>query len=64
MKKEKPYTKSVSIRIPYKLLQELHYVAEYEGRSANSQVLYLIGRCVADFKKHHGEIEIEPPTAE
>ena len=53
-----------SLRIEGTLLDKLGYVAEYEGRSANSQVLYLIGRCVADFKKHHGEIEIEPPTAE
>lgn len=49
--------KSVSIRIPEPLLKELHYVADYEGRSANSQVLYLIRQCVAEFKEKHGDIE-------
>ena len=49
--------KSVSIRIPEKLLKELHYVAGYEGRSANSQVLYLIRQCVSEFKEKHGNIE-------
>ena len=49
--------KSVSIRIPVDLLKELHYVADYEGRSANSQVLHLIRQCVREFKENHGEIE-------
>lgn len=49
--------KSVSIRIPVNLLKELHYVADYEGRSANSQVLHLIRQCVREFKAEHGEIE-------
>ena len=31
--------KSVSIRIDEELLNELHRVADYEGRSANSQML-------------------------
>ena len=48
-------TKSVSIRIPEPLLKDLHYVAEYEGRSVNSQVLHLIRKCVEDFKKEHKE---------
>ena len=49
--------KSVSIRIPNELLQKLHYVADYEGRSANSQVLYLIRECVKKFEDEHGTIE-------
>lgn len=57
MSKTNSDIKSVSIRIPSKLLKELHYVADYEGRSANSQILYLIRRCVRDFKEEHGEIE-------
>ena len=38
--------KSVSIRIEEELLRKLHVVADYEGRSANSQVLKLIRQCV------------------
>ena len=51
--------KSVSIRIPEKLLEEIRYVAKYEDRSVNSQVLYSIRRCVEEFKDKHGEIDID-----
>ncbi|MBE7042346.1 MAG: Arc family DNA-binding protein [Ruminococcaceae bacterium] len=45
--------KSVSIRIPVSLLEELRFVSDYEGRSINSQVLYLIRQCISDFKEKH-----------
>ncbi len=48
--------KSFSIRIDDKLLDKLHVVADYEGRSANSQVLYLIRRCVEQYENQHGKI--------
>ena len=35
-------TKSFSIRIDEAMLDKLHVLADYEGRSANSQVLILI----------------------
>ena len=35
--------KSLTIRIDDTLLDKLHVVADYEGRSANSQVLILTG---------------------
>lgn len=57
MKKENSDIKSVSIRIPEKLLKDLHYIADYEGRSANSQVLYLVRKCVEEFQEQHGKIE-------
>ena len=38
--------KSLSIRIDEELLHKLHLVAEYEGRSANSQILVLIRKCI------------------
>ena len=49
--------KSVSIRIDEELLNKLHQVADYEGRSANSQVLILIRDCVEEFEKKHGSLE-------
>lgn len=49
--------KSVSIRIDEKLLDKLHQVADYEGRSANSQILILIRNCVEEFEKQHGSLE-------
>ncbi len=33
--------KSLSIRIDEEMLHKLHVVADYEGRSANSQILYI-----------------------
>lgn len=49
--------KSLSIRIDEEMLDKLHYVAEYEGRSANSQILVLIRRCIEKFEEKYGEIE-------
>jgi len=49
-------TKSLSIRIDDKLLDKLHVVADYEGRSANSQILILIRDCVNRFEAEHGAI--------
>lgn len=51
--------KSLSIRIDEELLNKLHVVADYEGRSANSQILILIRNCVEQFEKEHGAIEIK-----
>ena len=53
--------KSVSIRIEEELLNELHRVADYEGRSANSQILILIRDCVERYKK---EGILSAPTSE
>ncbi|MEG1385569.1 MAG: Arc family DNA-binding protein [Oscillospiraceae bacterium] len=51
-------TKSLSIRIDDAILDKLHVVADYEGRSANSQILVLIRDCLASYEKEHGEIKI------
>ena len=51
-------TKSLSIRIDEEMLNKLHVVADYEGRSANSQILILIRDCVEKFEKDHGKIEV------
>lgn len=47
--------KSLSIRIDEEMLNKLHQVADYEGRSANSQILVLIRKCVEDFEKEQGK---------
>lgn len=48
--------KSVSIRIEEEMLDKLAYIADYEGRSVNSQVLVLIRNSIAAFEREHGEI--------
>lgn len=49
--------KSVSIRIPLELLQKLRYIADYEERSVNNQVIYWIREYMRDFEEKHGVIE-------
>lgn len=49
-------TKSLSIRIDDAMLDKLHVVADYEGRSANSQILILIRDCIEQYEAKHGEI--------
>lgn len=49
--------KSLSIRIDEQMLNKLHVVANYEGRSANSQILILIRCCIEQYEKHHGTIK-------
>lgn len=51
-------TKSLSIRIDAQMLDKLHVVADYEGRSANSQILILIRDCIEEYESKHGTIVI------
>ncbi len=50
--------KNLTIRIDDKMLNKIHVVADYEGRSANSQILILIRDCIESFEKEHGEIKL------
>lgn len=49
--------KSLSIRIEEVMLDKLHFVADYEGRSANSQIIVLIRKLIEEYEKEHGEIK-------
>ena len=40
------------------LLHKLHIVADYEGRSANSEILILIRNAVAEYERENGKIEL------
>ena len=51
-------TKSLSIRIDETMLDKLHVIADYEGRSANSQILVLIRDLIESYEEKHGEIKI------
>lgn len=53
MNQKNDNVKSVSIRIPSQILHELRIISNYEGRSINSQILYLINQCINKFKKEH-----------
>lgn len=49
--------KHLGIRVKDELHYKLSYIAEYEGRSMNGQIIYLVNKCIRDFEKEHGEIE-------
>ena len=51
--------KSLSIRIDKEMLDKLNVVADYEGRSANSQILILIRDCIEKYEERFGPIEIK-----
>ena len=53
--------KHLGLEIPPELHYKLHYIARYEGRSANAQVLWLIRRCIRDFEQTEGEIQLPDP---
>ena len=54
MKKDKHF----GLRIDENLLCKFHFVCEYDGRSANSQILFLIRKYIAEYEEKHGKIEI------
>ena len=49
--------KSVSIRIEEEMLNKLSHIADYEGRSVNSQVLVLIRQSIKTFEETNGPID-------
>ena len=54
--------KNLTIRIDDAMLDKLHVIADYEGRSANSQVLILIRDCIKRYEQEHGEIQTTRQT--
>ena len=40
------------------LQYKLHYIAKFEGRSANGHVLYLIRKNIAEYEAQYGEIKV------
>jgi len=48
--------KHLGIRINEELHFKLHYVAQYDGRSINGEILYLLRQYILEYEKIHGEI--------
>lgn len=55
MKNDKTF---LSIRMNKELHDKFRSVAAYEGRSMSKQILYLLNKCVRDFEREHGPIEL------
>jgi len=49
--------KHLGIEIDKETHRKLHYIAKYEGRSANGHILYLIRQNIKEFEKNNSEIE-------
>lgn len=50
--------KHLGIEIDPELHGKLRYVAKYEDRSINGQVLYLVRQCIRDFEEKNGTISM------
>ena len=48
-----------TLRVPQKLLDQLGYIAEYEGRTKNRELEHMTRLRVADFEKEHGPIPMD-----
>ena len=56
---EKPEkNKHLGLRIDSELHGKLHFLARYDGRSANGEVIYLIRKYIEEYEKKNGRIEL------
>ena len=46
-----------TLRVSQELLDNLGYIAEYEGRTKNRELEQMIKRRIADFEAQHGAIQ-------
>lgn len=56
--------KHLGIEVDPELHHKLKYIAKYEGRSANGQIVYLIRQCIRDFENREGEIPFDAEQGE
>ncbi len=47
-----------TLRVEKHLLEKLHYIADYEGRSANREIERLIKNRIREFETEYGKIKI------
>ncbi len=52
--------KHLGIEIDPELHYKLQYIAKYEGRSINGQILYLVRQCIKRFEEKEGVISKKP----
>ncbi|MBC8538670.1 hypothetical protein H8693_06950 [Christensenellaceae bacterium NSJ-63] len=51
--------KHLGIEVEPELHGKLRYIAKYEGRSVNGQIIYLIRQCIRAFEESNGEIKLD-----
>lgn len=52
-------TSKFTLRTDSDLLRKFHFVADYNGRSANRELEVLMKKHIAEFEKNHGEISVD-----
>ncbi len=50
--------KHFGLRVDGDILAKFRYVCGYTGRSANSQIIQLMLKFIADYEKEHGKIDL------
>lgn len=50
--------KNIGLRVSPEIHKKLRYIAEYEGRTINGQALYLIQKCIREFERKYGPIDL------
>lgn len=50
--------KHFGLRVDGDILAKFRYVCGYEGRSANSQIIQLMLKFIADYEKENGKINL------
>lgn len=58
MRKRRDDDIHISIRFDKETHDKLFYIAEYEGRSGSGQIMYLFRKCIKDFEREHGVIDL------
>ena len=58
MNKDNNREKHLGLRVDGKTLAKFRYVCRYVGRSANSQLVQLMLKFIANYEKRHGEIKL------
>ena len=51
--------KHFGLRVDGDILAKFRYVCGYVGRSANSQIIQLMLKFIADYEKEHGKIDLD-----
>ena len=55
---DKSNIKHFGLRVDAEILAKFRHACDYAGRSANSQIIQLMLKFIADYEKDHGKIEL------
>ncbi len=51
--------KHLGLRINTETHAKFFFIARFEGRTGNAQILYLIQNCIKEFEREYGPITVE-----